>query len=68
MALKEQTMDRAADLAAVTSGASAVTAWFADIEPIIAAVAGLVAIVAGGFAAWYHFEKAMQVRKQRLGK
>jgi hypothetical protein len=57
---------RIADTAAAGSAFLAGSAWIADVEPFITAAAGIVAIAAGAFAAWYHFERAMKMRKDRL--
>jgi len=59
---------KAADSAAAGSAFLAGTAWIANVEPYITATAGIVAILAGAFAAWYHFERAMKMRKARLNK
>ena len=55
-----------ADTAAARSAFLAGSAWIAEVEPLITATAGLVAIAAGAFASWYHFERAMKMRKERL--
>jgi len=57
---------KSADAAAAGSAFLAGSAWIADVEPFITAAAGLVAIAAGMFAAWYHFERAMHMRRRRL--
>jgi hypothetical protein len=62
-------MNRQEHLADVAAGGSAFlagTAWIAEVEPFITALAGLVAIVAGVAAAWYHIERARQIRNRRL--
>ena len=64
--LMEQATQPQADTAALGSAFLAGTAWIADVEPVITVVAGIVAIVAGAFAAWYHYERAMKMRKERL--
>lgn len=61
-----QAPEKGADAAAAGSAFLAGTAWIADVEPYIAAAAGLVAIVAGAAAAWYHIERARQLRQGRL--
>ena len=63
---KEQAVEKGADVAAAGSAFLAGSAWIADVEPFITAAAGLVAVVAGALAAWYHFERAMKMRKERL--
>jgi fumarate reductase subunit D len=55
---------RTADVAAAGSAFFAGTAWFAEVEPVVTVLAGLVAIVAGSFAAWYHFERAIGMRRR----
>jgi len=57
---------RAADGAAAGSAALAGTAWIADVEPIITAVAGLVAIVAGLVATWYHYERGKYMHRKNV--
>lgn len=57
---------RFADVAAAGSGFFAGMAWIADLEPVVTVLAGLVAIVAGAFAAWYHYERALDMRAQRI--
>lgn len=63
----EQATQRVADSAAAGSAFLAGAAWIADVEPYITAGAGLVAIVAGLAAAWYHFERAADLRRKRRG-
>jgi len=58
--------EQAADFAAGGSAFFAGAAWIANVEPFITAAAGLVAIVAGGMAAWYHYERAAAMRSKRL--
>lgn len=60
--------DHGADGAAAGSAFLAGSAWIAEVEPFVTVAAGLVAIVAGGFAAWYHFERAMTLRRSRIEK
>jgi hypothetical protein len=55
---------KAADSAAAGSAFLAGTAWVADIEPVITLIAGIVAIIAGGAATWYHFERARYMHKK----
>ena len=59
-------MQKVADTSAAGSALLASAAWLANVEPVITAMAGIVAIAAGAFAAWYHFERAMKMRKDRL--
>lgn len=51
---------RMADAAAATSTMGWLASVAADTLPIIQAVAGLVAIVAGGFAIAYHWKRLAQ--------
>lgn len=62
--VQQQVADKVADSAAAGSAFLAGAAWVADVEPIITAVAGLVAIVAGVAAAWYHIERASMVHRK----
>lgn len=64
--MQQQVADKAADTAAAGSAFLAGAAWVAEVEPIITAVAGLVAIVAGGMAAWYHYERAKATHSKRI--
>ena len=63
-AISEQAAQKAADSAAAGSAFLAGAAWVAQVEPYITALAGLVAIVAGAAAAWYHFERARYMRRK----
>ncbi len=56
----------AADGAAAGSAFLAGSAWIANVEPYITATAGIIAILAGAAAAWYHVERARQLRRRRL--
>ena len=58
-------MLKVANVATVGSGASAGTAWFADVEPVVAFVAACFAVISGAFAIWYYIEKIRLTRKQR---
>ncbi len=58
----QHTIDGAAAGSAFLAG----SAWIADVEPLVTIVAGLVAIIAGAFAAWYHYERAAKMRHDRL--
>ncbi len=66
--LMEQATQPQADTAAAGSAFLAGAAWIADVEPYLTVAAGIVAIVAGAFAAWYHFERAMKMRQERLDR
>ena len=66
--MMEQTTQKTADTAAAGSAFLAGSAWIADVEPYITVLAALVAVVAGAFAAWYHYERAATMRAQRLRK
>jgi len=58
----------AADAAAAGSAFLAGAAWVAEVEPYITAAAGIVAILAGAAAAWYHIERALTIRQERRDK
>lgn len=65
--MSEQVLtQKTADAAAAGSAFLAGSAWIADVEPYITTLAGLVAIIAGAFAAWYHFERAASMRRKRM--
>ena len=59
-------LQKTADTAAAGSAFLAGAAWGADVEPYITGAAGLVAILAGAAAAWYHLERARAMRRQRI--
>lgn len=61
----EQIPRQVADGLAAASASAASLAWFADIEPLVTVLAGIVAIVAGSAAAWYHIERARELRRKR---
>lgn len=61
----EQAPQKIADTAAAGSAFLAGAAWIADVEPYITAAAGIVAIVAGAAAAWYHIERSLDLRRKR---
>lgn len=67
MSVEHIPAQKAADLAAASSAGLAGVAWLADIEPYVTVLAGIVAIVAGCAATWYHIERAIQthVRRER---
>lgn len=56
---------KTADAAAAGSAFLAGSAWIADVEPFITALAGVVAIIAGAAAAWYHIERTRYLRKKQ---
>jgi hypothetical protein len=64
MSVESQVAQKAADGAAAGSAFLAGTAWVAEIEPIVTLTAGLVAIIAGAAAAWYHFERARYMHRK----
>ena len=59
-------MQKIADNSAIGSAVLASAAWLSDVEPVLTALAAVVAIIAGTFAAWYHLEKARMLRRHRL--
>lgn len=61
-------MQKIADNSAIGSAVLASAAWLADVEPVLTALAAVVAIFAGAFAAWYHLEKARALRRVRLNQ
>ena len=63
--MQEQVTQKVADTAAAGSAFLAGSAWIADVEPYITSAAAIVAILAGLFAAWYHFERAAALRAAR---
>jgi len=64
--MDKKVVEHGADVAAAGSAFLAGSAWIAEVEPFITAGAGLVAICAGIFAAWYHYERAAKMRHERL--
>ena len=56
---------KAADTAAVVSSLGAFTSWVVDALPLVQFVAGVIAIVAGVFAAVYHYKKIKQMGAER---
>lgn len=54
------TNTRTADVAAATSTLGWLASWATDALPIIQAMAGIVAIVAGLFAIAYHYKRIFQ--------
>ena len=65
MNFNEQTQQMAADTAAGVSVASAGYAWLGTANEVVQLAAGLVAIVAGAAAAWWHFERIKETRSRR---
>lgn len=59
--------DSAADSLAAVSGVSAVAHFATEIQPIISASAGIVAIVSGILAGIYHIIKIWQRLKDKHG-
>lgn len=57
-----------ADTLVGTSMGLAGASWVADLEPYITLTAGIVAIVAGVIAGWYHLERAVEARSKRLSR
>jgi hypothetical protein len=55
-----------ADLSAAGSTGLAAATWIADLNSVLQLGATGVAIVAGVGAAWWHIEKALAARKERL--
>ena len=58
--------EKVADVATLGSGGLAGMAWVSNAEPVITLTAGVVAIVAGVLAAWFHYERALDMRSKRL--
>lgn len=54
-----------ADAGAASSAGLAAATWVANLSEILQLSATVVAIVAGGAAAWWHIEKALAARRQR---
>lgn len=55
-----------ADASAAASAALAASTWIADLNAILQLGATVVAIAAGAGAAWWHVEKALTARRERL--
>jgi hypothetical protein len=64
MSVQSEIAQRSADAAAAGSAFLAGTAWVAEVEPIVTLAAGIVAIVAGFAAAWYHIERARYMHRK----
>jgi len=58
--------EKVADVAAVGSGGLASVAWVSNAEPVVTLAAGVIAIVAGVLASWFHYERALDMRARRL--
>ena len=50
-----------ADAAAIVSSLGAVTSWVVDALPLVQFIAGIVAIIAGLYAARYHYKKLKEL-------
>jgi len=50
-----------ADTAAIVSSLGAFTSWVVDALPLVQFIAGIVAIVAGIYAARYHYKKLKEL-------
>ena len=59
-----ETAQKVADTLAASSAGLFGVAWMANVEPYITVGAGLVAIVAGLSATWYHIERAILMHRQ----
>ena len=57
-----------ADTAAAASAGLAAATWIADLNALLQLGATVVAIVAGLGAAWWHIEKALAARAERMDK
>jgi len=55
-----------ADLSAAASAGLATATWIAELNALLQLGATIVAIVAGAGAAWWHIEKAISARRERL--
>lgn len=59
-----ETAQKVADTLAASSAGLFGVAWIANVEPYVTVGAGLVAIVAGLSATWYHIERAILMHRQ----
>jgi ABC-type nickel/cobalt efflux system permease component RcnA len=57
----ENIQDSLAAIATSTSVVSAVAAKATELQPIISAVSGLIAIITGLFAIWYYIKKINKI-------
>ena len=64
--MQKKLVEHGADAAAAGSAFLAGSAWIAEVEPFITLTAGIIAIIAGALAAWYHYERASKMRHERL--
>jgi len=55
-----------ADALAAGTGGVAIASWTTLLDGVLHIAVTVVAIVAGSFAAWWHYEKALSARKERL--
>lgn len=55
-----------ADIGAASSAALAASTWIANLNEVLQLAATVVAICAGAAAAWWHWEKALHARRERL--
>lgn len=60
----QQIPERVADGLAVTSGTLFAASWLHDLDTLVSIVAGVVAIIAGLSAAYYHITKARQLKRE----
>ena len=68
LGMEAQVTQKTADGMAAGSGAIATATWIVDIAPYMTVGATLIAIIAGVTAAWFHVEKALDMRRKRLGE
>jgi hypothetical protein len=61
--IPEQTMQRTADAATAIAVAATGYSWISQANEILQLVATLVAIVSGGFAAYYYWSKSRHLNK-----
>ena len=62
--LNEDQIAKMADAAAGTAIAGFAISW-TNASEAVTIVAGIFAAIAGGAAAWFHVERALQIRRQR---
>lgn len=55
-----------ADLSAAASAGLAASTWVVELNTLLQLGATIVAILAGMGAAWWHFERAIAARRERL--
>ena len=56
---------KVADTAVIVSSLGAVTSWIVDALPWVQFIAGVVAIIAGIYAARYHYKKIKELNARR---